>query len=209
LELSDRQKKIIDIVKNSMPITGEQIADKLDLSRSTLRPDLSLLTLTEILIAKPKVGYLYNKNYVTPFIISDISQKKVEEVMSIPVIISKETSIQEGINQIFLEDSGSLYVTENGQLIGLVSRKDLLKSAIAGYSLDEIPISLAMTRMPNVATINDKDTVENAARKLTLHKIDSLPVLKVNKKTNQHEIVGKFSKTVISNLFLKILDNEI
>ncbi|MDT3797200.1 HTH domain-containing protein, partial [Staphylococcus aureus] len=38
MELSQRQERIIEIVKTQGPITGEQIADKLNLTRATLRP---------------------------------------------------------------------------------------------------------------------------------------------------------------------------
>lgn len=210
MDLSDRQKQIIDIVKESSgPISGEQIAEQVGLSRATLRPDLSVLTLTKMLIAKPKVGYIYNKNYVTPFVISEVSQKKVEEVMSIPVIIKQETSIQEAINQIFLEDVGSLYITENNQLVGIVSRKDLLKATLAGNKLDDIPVSVVMSRMPNIITINYDSTVDEATHKLIMHKIDSLPVLKEAAEESFPKIVGKFSKTVTTGLLLQVLENEI
>lgn len=37
--LSERQKEILKIVRNYGPISGEEIAEKLNLSRSTLRVD--------------------------------------------------------------------------------------------------------------------------------------------------------------------------
>ena len=59
IELSRRQQKIIQIVKDNGPITGEHIADQLDLTRATLRPDLAILTMAGFLEARPRVGYLY------------------------------------------------------------------------------------------------------------------------------------------------------
>ena len=59
MEFSDRQKKIIEIVKENGPITGNAIAAKLGLSKPTLRSDLTLLTMTEVLTARQKVGYIY------------------------------------------------------------------------------------------------------------------------------------------------------
>lgn len=59
IELSDRQEKIIEIVKESGPITGEKIADRLNLTRATLRPDLAILTMAGFLDARPRVGYFY------------------------------------------------------------------------------------------------------------------------------------------------------
>ena len=57
IQLSERQKKIIDIVKYNEPITSENIAKKLELTRGTIRPDLAKLTMSGILDARPKVGY--------------------------------------------------------------------------------------------------------------------------------------------------------
>ncbi len=59
IELSKRQQKILEIVKENGPITGEHIADQLDLTRATLRPDLSILTMAGFLDARPRVGYFY------------------------------------------------------------------------------------------------------------------------------------------------------
>lgn len=211
MELSERQKEIIEIVKKNEPITGENIAGLLGFSRSTLRPDLSLLTLSELLIAKPKVGYFYNAHRVEPFIIKDIKEKKVADVMSIPVIVSSDTSIQDTIIQMFLEDAGSIYITEQHQLVGIVSRKDLLKTVIGKMNIEEIPISMAMTRVPNIAYVFSNDTVEFATKKLLEHEVDSLPVIESTDGDGPRllKVIGKFSKTLVSRLFLNIINNEI
>lgn len=59
MKLTTRQTEIINIVKAEQPISGEKIAQTLGLSRATLRNDLSILTMTGLLDAKPKVGYFY------------------------------------------------------------------------------------------------------------------------------------------------------
>jgi predicted ArsR family transcriptional regulator len=54
MRLSERQEKIVELVKNSSPMTGEQIASQLKLTRATLRPDLTILTMTGVLDARPR-----------------------------------------------------------------------------------------------------------------------------------------------------------
>ena len=49
----------MQIVKENGPITGEHIAEQLNLTRATLRPDLSILTMAGFLDARPRVGYFY------------------------------------------------------------------------------------------------------------------------------------------------------
>ena len=58
LELTKRQLKIIEIVKDNQPISGETIAKKLGFSRATLRNDLSILTMTGLLDC-PAQGRLF------------------------------------------------------------------------------------------------------------------------------------------------------
>ena len=57
MELSNRQEKIVEIVKANGPITGEKIGEHLSLTRATLRPDLAILTMAGFLEARPRVGY--------------------------------------------------------------------------------------------------------------------------------------------------------
>ena len=59
IKLNQRQLKIIDIVKENEPITSESIAASLNVTRATLRSDLAILTMTGILDARPKVGYVF------------------------------------------------------------------------------------------------------------------------------------------------------
>ena len=59
IQLNQRQQKIIEIVKENQPITSENIASALNVTRATLRSDLAILTMTGILDARPKVGYFY------------------------------------------------------------------------------------------------------------------------------------------------------
>jgi len=59
IELNKRQEQILEIVKDNGPITGEQIAERLNLTRATLRPDLAILTMAGFLDARPRVGYFY------------------------------------------------------------------------------------------------------------------------------------------------------
>lgn len=59
IELNKRQEHILQIVKENGPITGEHIAEKLNLTRATLRPDLAILTMSGFLEARPRVGYFY------------------------------------------------------------------------------------------------------------------------------------------------------
>ena len=61
MSLTQRQKTIVEIVKENQPIIGDEIAKRLSLTRSALRTDFSILTGKGILKSKPKVGYIYQE----------------------------------------------------------------------------------------------------------------------------------------------------
>ena len=56
ISLSNRQKQIAEIVRLDGPITGEHIAERLNVTRAALRSDLAILVMGGILDARPKVG---------------------------------------------------------------------------------------------------------------------------------------------------------
>ena len=206
INLSKRQKKIIEIVKNNDPITSKEIAERLNLTRGALRSDLSVLTMANILKAKPRVGYFYSQDnsHLTNF--DELYGKKVKEIKSVPVVIKEETSVYDAIVNIFLEDVGSLFVIDDNEiLVGVISRKDLLKITMGETDVREVPVSIVMTRMPNIITVEDNDTVFEAAKKIVDYEIDVVPV--VESKVEGHEdnlkVIGKVSKTNISRVFVE------
>ncbi|HHY04635.1 MAG TPA: helix-turn-helix transcriptional regulator [Thermoanaerobacterales bacterium] len=207
MELSPRQIRIVDIVKESEPITSEQIADKLKLTRAALRPDLSVLTMAGILDARPRVGYFYTGRTMNSFISEKIASIKVDEIKAVPIVINEELSVYDAIVMLFLEDVGTLFVLDgDGNLSGLVSRKDLLKIAIGNADIHKIPIGVIMTRMPNLITVTTEESAYDAARKIVDHQVDALPVVKLEKENKQtkYKVVGKVTKTTITKLFVEL-----
>lgn len=207
MEFSDRQNKIIEIVKNHQPITSENIAKKLNLTRATLRTDLALLTMLGIFVAKPKVGYLYSGKSLFSFIGDYMKKIKVNDAKSSAVSVMEETSIYDAIVTLFLEDVGTIFIQSKDQfLLGVVSRKDFLKSAIGNQDINKIPVGMIMTRMPNVAFVYPEDSIYDAAVKIINHEIDSLPVVEevVDEDGKvQYIIIGKISKTNITEKFVQ------
>lgn len=209
IQLSERQEKIIDIVKKGQPITSEAIAAKLNLNRSTLRPDLAILTMSGILGARPKVGYFHTGKDNLSYISEKIKSIKVKEVKSMPIVLDESVSLYDAIVSIFLEDVGSIYVSNEGYLSGIVSRKDFIKFAMGGMDLNKVPIGMVMTRVPNVVFIEEEESILEAAVKLIEHEIDSLPVIQKNEEDEKkHKIIGKITKTTITRLFVELGINQ-
>lgn len=206
MQLSKRQLQIVEIVKENQPISGDSIASQLGLSRATLRSDLSILTMTGLLDARPKVGYFYTGQSVEPLLYEKLYNTKVADVMIPPLLIEQGVSVYEAVTSLFMYDVGSLYVKSIGdELIGVVSRKDLLRFAISNTNLEKTPIAMIMTRMPNVVTATPDQTILSAGNLLLQHEVDTLPVVA---EVGSKKVVGKITKTKIMTYFIEA-GNEI
>ena len=156
MKLTDRHKAIIEIVKEFEPITSDEIAEKLSLGKSTLRNDLAVLGMLEVLEAKPNVGYYYNYNFSPGEQREEVKRKSVKEIMGIAITAKSTASYSEVLSKLFIYDVGTIFiVNEENHLVGVTSRKDMLKLA-RNADADSLPIALAMTRVPNVICI-EKD----------------------------------------------------
>lgn len=211
IEFTDRQEKIIEIVKSNQPITSEEIASKLKLTRSTLRPDLALLTMSGVLDARPRVGYFYGGKSSLNIFSDQIEKMKVSDIKSLPVVVAEETMVYDAIVTMFLEDTGTIFVISEGFLTGVVSRKDFLQSAIGGTDINRIPVGVIMTRMPNIIVTTADESVLEAANKIIEHEVDSLPIIEEVKKDDGnigYKVIGRVSKTNITRLFVDLCKTE-
>lgn len=208
MKFTKRQEAIIKIVKDEQPITSEAIAEKLGVTRAALRADLAILTMTGTLDARPKVGYVYLGKNIDGEILENLSKIKVGDIMSKPVTVNDDTTVYDAIVHLFLHDVGTLFVENNGNLVGAASRKDFLKIAIGGTDIHRVPVGVIMTRMPNIIYGYPEDSAYSLAKKIIEHEIDSIPIVEKsyesdNRKVNL-KIVGKISKTNITKLFVNL-----
>ena len=200
MKLTKRQKEIVEIVKKDQPVSGEKISELLDVSRATLRSDLSFLTLVGILKASPKVGYTYAGSDLETLFFFDTFQKKVEDVMTSPVLVTHNSFIQDAIITLFMYDSDVLYVIdEKKQLLGILSRKDLLRAAL-NANIDVTPVAVCMTRMPHIKTCHKDLNILEAAALLQDFAIDSLHVVE---EQNEGHIIGTITKSALLDFIIQ------
>lgn len=207
IELNKRQEHIIQIVKDNGPITGEAIAEQLNLTRATLRPDLAILTMAGYLEARPRVGYFYTGKTGGQLLSEAVKKIIVQDYQSRPVVVDKNVSVYDAICTMFLEDVGTLFIVDqNTLLVGVVSRKDLLRASLGKQELASLPVNIIMTRMPNVTMCRKEDNLYDVAMDLIEKQIDSIPVVKETKQGL--EVVGRITKTNITRAFVDLVNHE-
>ena len=200
LKLSERQKKIVEIVKDQQPLSGEKISDLLDISRATLRSDLSFLTLVGILKATPKVGYTYSGSDLESVFFFDTFRKEVADIMTSPVLVTSDSYIQDAIITLFMYDADVIYVIDEDKLLlGIMSRKDLLRASL-NSNIASTPVAVCMTRMPHIKTCHKNMNILEAAVLLQDYAIDSLPIVD---QENERQILGSVTKTALLDYIIQ------
>ncbi|MDE5413909.1 MAG: helix-turn-helix transcriptional regulator [Bacillaceae bacterium] len=210
MELTVRQEQIIDIVKSNGPITGEQIAERLNLTRATLRPDLAILTMAGFLDARPRVGYFYTGKTGSQLLTEKVKKITVQQYQSIPVVVNESSSVYDAIVTMFLEDVGTLFVVDqNSSLMGVLSRKDLLRASIGSQKIETMPVNIIMTRMPNITMCQKDDLIIDVANKLIDKQIDALPVVREFDKGSGLEVIGRLTKTNITKVLVDLANDDL
>ncbi len=204
MQLNERQEKIVEIVKEHGPITGEKVAEMLNLTRASLRPDLAFLTQIGLLEARPRVGYYYKSEPNLFSLQERMSELKVADHQSAPVMVAESTSVYDGIVKMFVEDVGTLFVVNDQQeLEGISSRKDMLKIAIGKADINQLPIGVIMTRMPNIVVAYEQESLWEVAKRMIQHQIDGMPVVRKTE-TGRLKVVGRVTKTNVTKAFVAL-----
>lgn len=161
--------------------------------------------------AKPKVGYTPGSAMTPGAQFSrQLNGLKVKDVQAIPIVIREQASVNDAVVMLFLENVGNLIVVdEQGRLSGIISRKDLLKFTLGNPNAAVMPVSMVMTREPNVIHAAPEESVVEAARKMIQHQVDSLPVVVPYKDSNgkelpRWEVTGRITKTIMTKVLLDL-----
>jgi acetoin utilization protein AcuB len=133
-------------------------------------------------------------------LVRDIMQTKT-------VTITPDTTLPSAMRLASQRGIRHLPVLEYGQLVGIVSDRDL-KRAMASpatsleahelnYLLDRLQVREIMTH--GVVTVTPTSPVEDAARLMVLHKVGALPV------TEAGQLIGIITETDVLELFVRAL----
>ena len=210
ISLTERQKKIAEMVRERGPITGENIAQNLNVTRAALRSDLAILVMSGVLDARPKVGYFYTGKNNLSMLTDELANLCVRDIQSVPVVLQNKKNAYDAIVMMFLEDVGSVFVLdENSLLCGVVSRKDLLKASLNNKEdLSKTPIVMVMTPLSKLIVTTADEPIAVAIRKIIDNEIDGLPVVRKVGQEKQYEIVGRLTKTNLSRLLLDLAEGR-
>lgn len=101
---------------------------------------------------------------------------KVREVMTTDVkVIGCEDSLRHAAEMMRTCDIGSLPVSRDERLVGMVTDRDIVVRAVADGLDGDTPVSRVMSA--DLTVCRDDDSVEDAANKMSAHGVRRLPVV--------------------------------
>lgn len=157
--------------------------------------------------ARPRVGYFYTGKTGVQLLTENLQKLFVKDYQSIPVVINENVSVYDAIVTMFLEDVGTLFVVDqHSLLVGVLSRKDLLRASIGKQELSSLPVNIIMTRMPNIAMCFRDDLLIEVAKTLIERQIDAMPVVK--EADNGFEVIGRVTKTNIAKALVALAEDR-
>ena len=110
---------------------------------------------------------------------------QVRDVMAANVeSCSNQDSLQDVANKMNSLNVGSIPVVENGQVVGMITDRDL---AIRGIASGDAASSVSQIMSNNVVTVNADAPLEEAAALMSQHQVRRLPVVE------NGQIVGMLS----------------
>ena len=122
--------------------------------------------------------------------------------MNSPRTIKFESNLEQVLKKIIDERKSRLLVTENGEITGLVSEKDLglfLLTDKTERKLDEIPLSEIMKK---IISVDEKTGLDECAQTMIKNGIGSLVV------TSEGKVTGIITKTDLVRYFTKNHNDE-
>jgi CBS domain-containing protein len=98
-----------------------------------------------------------------------------EAMTSNPTTASPDTTAAEAAQIMKSEDIGSLPITEDGKLVGVVTDRDLAIRVLAEGKGVDTPVGEIASK--DVVTIDPQQSLEEAARLMAEHQVRRLPVV--------------------------------
>ena len=101
---------------------------------------------------------------------------QVSEVMNRTNLTeSPSATLREAASRMWKQQTGSLVVMDGGDLLGIITERDIRKAVARGDDLDATPVSAVMTR--SVLTVGPETSVAAAAQHMADRWIRHLPVV--------------------------------
>jgi CBS domain-containing protein len=100
---------------------------------------------------------------------------RIKEIMNRAIVVDESIKLKEATKIMSGRRIGSLVVTKKNEIVGVVTERDVLKN------VNKLDSKLSTIMSKNVITVDESESLDNAALLMSKHKIKRLPVLREGK----------------------------
>ena len=118
-----------------------------------------------------------------------------------PIVLTSNEDVNNAFNLLLENDIRQAPVIDKGELVGIVSDRDLRMAMVQNLKMNNLTVGLIMTKDP--VTITEDSTVTDASRLIGIGKFNALPVIE-----ESGEVTGIISTTDILKCFLEVMDDD-
>ncbi len=127
---------------------------------------------------------------------------QVRDVMTQAAVTeSPQDSIRSAAERMWRQQTGSLVITEDGRLAGIITERDLLRAVALGADPDKTTVDDAMTA--EVYTVPPGMPLQEAAREMATRWIRHLPVVEAGRLlgvVSMRDVTGVFAAMATGNV---------
>lgn len=195
------QEQIINIVKENQPVLISDIFKSIYISSKEIEDEITNLCDKKILQLRQGYIYIHDNN---------MNIQSVEDCMTIARTIKDDVSIISAITTMILEELDFLIIANDMNLVGILSKKDIIKKVILEKIDVTTSVSEIMTKKPNIIYAKNTEKLALVIEKLIQNDIDSIPIVKIENNEDGQEIlkvIGVFNKTIITKIYKDLHTN--
>lgn len=127
---------------------------------------------------------------------------QVRDVMTQPTVTeSRHDSLRSAAERMWRQQTGSLIITEDGEMAGIITERDVLRAVALGGDPDKTSVDDAMTT--EVFTVPPEMQLQDAAREMAARWIRHLPVV------DGGQLVGVVSMRDVTGVFAALSGGQV
>jgi CBS domain-containing protein len=121
---------------------------------------------------------------------------RVAEIMTNATVTDSHTgTLQAAAEMMWRQQTGSIVIVEGGELVGIVTERDVLKAVATAMDVAKTPVGDVMTT--GVITVDPDTSIRDAARTMAQHWIRHLPIVDAKGRlagiVSQRDVTGIFA----------------
>ncbi len=118
-----------------------------------------------------------------------------------PLVLTSNEDVNNAFNLLLEKGIRQAPVIDRGELVGIVSDRDLRMAMVQNLKMNNLTVGIIMTKDP--VTITEDSTVTEASKLIGIGKFNAIPVIE-----ESGELTGIISTTDILKCFLDVMDDD-